>query len=137
MPAAKLPRLATGIPTVDAWIEAVCAAIDRANNVTAEPPVLLKASPDGLHLTGRRYPTPVRSAKTTTTITARSGTTPGKGNADLYHYEGTSTVTLVADSPTVNVEVLNDYGTAVTSARWIKVDRDEGGRWTLVGADCP
>lgn len=80
-------------------------------------------------------PTPIRSAKVTVDITARSGSTPGKGRADLHHYEGTSPVTLAPDVPAMNVEVLNDFGTAIAAGTWIKVVYSSG-HWTLVTADC-
>jgi hypothetical protein len=75
----------------------------------------------------------LRYAKTTSTITARSGSTVGTGSADLYHLEGS---TLTVDSPTTNVTLKSAFGTSVASGAWVILEFISG-EWGLVSADCP
>lgn len=69
-------------------------------------------------------------AYTTSTITARSGTTMGSGTADLYYRAGTTLTTT-----TQSVTVRSQFGTSVASGvriyvAWI----DEG--YEMIAADC-
>jgi hypothetical protein len=74
----------------------------------------------------------LRHAKTTTTVSARSGNTIGSGSADLYYVSGS---TLTAESPTINVTVKNSFGTALASGKWVIIEPISG-EWFLVAADC-
>jgi hypothetical protein len=72
-------------------------------------------------------------AKTTTAITARSGTTPGSGNADFYTFDGTS-----LNSLSVNRTVWNFSGATgglATVGTWIVVLEISGYYW-IISAEC-
>lgn len=67
-----------------------------------------------------------------TSISARSSTTAGSGEAWLYHLVGTTLTSLGA-----KVDVSSCYGSDVPSGTWITIGQDTAGQWWLVGADCP
>ena len=69
------------------------------------------------------------AGKSSSTITARSGTTPGEGQVVLYeNIEGTLTA-----GATVNV--LNIY-TAIAGDLWVHVARDGQGNWHVISVEC-
>jgi hypothetical protein len=74
----------------------------------------------------------LRYAKTTTTVTARSGSTIGTGSVELYHLVG---AVLTVDDPTLSITVKNAFGTSVASGMWVIVEFISG-EWGLVAADC-
>jgi hypothetical protein len=133
MPRFTVPRLLTGVEVLDGWIETVCAAIERANNLSASPPVMLQTNPEGMHFTARRYPGEIRHAKTTSTITARATATLGTGNADLYNNKAG---VLTIEAPTNNVDVVNWTGVSIATTTWVLIAVIDG-EWTVVSADCP
>jgi hypothetical protein len=110
------------------------AGLDRIYRAVGYVEQLPRNAPDR---GGRRTPPfSIRTAKVTTTITARSGTTSGIGKADLYHHEGADRRTLAADAPAINVDVVSDFGVSIAVGTIVKV-YPEGGNWNLLSADCP
>jgi len=73
----------------------------------------------------------ILKAKTTSTITARSSTTMGSGTADLYYKSGTNT--LSTDS--VSVTVLNEFGSSVSSGKYIYVAWVDDA-YELIASEC-
>jgi hypothetical protein len=81
-----------------------------------------------------RYPVgkgpAIRRATLTTTLTARSGSTPGTGTATLRVFDGTVTSDLTA-----TVTVRNDFTSSVASGKVIAIVHTDGAWWVL-SADC-
>lgn len=69
------------------------------------------------------------AAKTTSAISALSGTTPGSGTADLKY--GTSTLA-TAESVTIR----NIYESTILTDTWVTVSRDLLGDYWVLGANC-
>jgi hypothetical protein len=86
----------------------------RAHNPPAPPPTIVLPSYLGI----------------TSSITARSGKTPGFGDVQPYLFNGT---TLVTYGPTV--KVFNWTGTAITTSSWVEYNWMYGAFW-LNGHDC-
>ncbi len=74
---------------------------------------------------------PLVRAKTTSTVTARSGTTAGSGSATIYYRDGT---TLTATAVTGQT-VYNQFGTSVASGTYIWVSYVDDG-FELISSDC-
>jgi len=70
-------------------------------------------------------------AKTTGTISARSGTTSGSGTADIWTRSGT---TLSVTSVT-GVTVYNQYNSSVASGKYIWISRVDDG-YELISSEC-
>jgi hypothetical protein len=82
-------------------------------------------------------------AYVTTTITARSGTTAGKGKATLRSIPGVAgTATAISNFPdpsgtAVEIDVYNVASSSVASGKYIFVNREYGsGKWVVVVEDC-
>lgn len=69
-------------------------------------------------------------AKTTSTITARVGTTTGSGQATIEYLNSSGTLT---DQDCVNIR--NPYGSSVASGTYVIVTRINS-QWVLVASDC-
>ena len=81
-------------------------------------------------------------AVVTTQITARSGTTAGKGKATLRHIPGVAgTATAIADYPAsgsaAEIDVYNITTSTVAVDKYITVKRENGsGKWIVDLEDC-
>lgn len=69
-------------------------------------------------------------AKTTTTVSARSGTTTGSGKATIQ-YLGSNGVLTAGDCVTVR----NPYGSSIANATYIVITQVNSS-WTVIGSDC-
>ena len=108
---------------------------DWLNRVRVNPPLEIVS---GAGCPTLRYAGPVYEAYiavTTSTVTARSGTTPGSGQADLYGWNGTTLVPIAAGS--VNFTVYNFSGTAggIASGKYCVVQRIQGAYW-IISVEC-
>lgn len=74
----------------------------------------------------------IRIGKTSSQITARSGTTPGYGNVDEY-----SKNSGVLTDTTVDHVVYNPFNAIIPTATWITYEEHADGSFWVVGADCP
>jgi len=72
-------------------------------------------------------------AKTTSTITAMSGSTVGKGTVDIYR-RGTSDDGLMTIGPSYTV--YNAVATSISSGLWVMIQQDAGGDWWITVEDC-
>ena len=77
-----------------------------------------------------RGATGILKAKTTGTISARSSTTMGSGDADLYYRDGTTLTTT-----TVGITVRSQFGSAVSSGNYIYVAWIDDG-YEMIAAEC-
>lgn len=78
-------------------------------------------------------------AYTTETITARTGTTAGKGKATLKYIPGEpGTAEEIEDfADASEIDVYNVAGSEVTTGKYIYVAREYGsGKWVIVLEDC-
>ncbi len=71
-------------------------------------------------------------AKTTSTITARSGSTAGSGTVQLQDFDGTS-YSDAAESP---LTVYLFSATSISSGKYCWVAPDPGGWWHVVSVEC-
>lgn len=71
--------------------------------------------------------------KTTSTITARSGTTVGSGTVDFYQRVGT---TLTATGLSTTVYSYSSTTGGVASGQYGWAQQDEVGDWWLISVDC-
>lgn len=67
-------------------------------------------------------------AKTTSTITARSGTTPGSGTATVWERDS-SVVAAVEFTDLVDMTIYNASTSAVSSGSYVLIHRDREGQW--------
>mgnify|MGYP000098896992 FL=1 len=70
-------------------------------------------------------------AKTTGTISARSGTTAGSGTADIWKRSGST----LSTTSVTGVTVYNQYGSSVASGKYIWVSRVDDG-YELISSEC-
>jgi len=76
-------------------------------------------------------------AKTTTTITARSGTTPGAGTVAIYYAAAAGLVAYKdAAAADVTVAVKNVFGSSIASGTWVIIGEDLAGTFWIVSEDC-
>lgn len=68
--------------------------------------------------------------KATTAITARSGTTPGSGTAEIYDAR---TGTLTATGAT---KAVKNAGPAISSGKYVRIDQDGFGIWWVDPEEC-
>lgn len=129
MPRFTVPRLAIGNDVIDGWIEALCAAVERANNPTASPPVTLQAMPEGLHFGGTRGLF-AHAKSGAGGVPAMSGTTPGHADVTLYSDDGSALV-----SQTVTEKAWNKSAAAVGANKHLILVRIEP-RWWVLWEDC-
>ena len=68
--------------------------------------------------------------KATTSITARSGTTPGSGTVEIYD-GGSGTLTATGVTKTAK-----NAGTIISSGKWVRIDLDGFGVWWASPEEC-
>lgn len=68
--------------------------------------------------------------KATTSITARSGTTPGSGTVEIYD-GGSGTLTATGATKTAK-----NAGTIISSGKWVRIDLDGFGVWWADPQEC-
>lgn len=71
------------------------------------------------------------AAKTTSEISARSGTTVGTGTADIYRIDDEDELIEAEE-----IDVVNIFGATIATGLWIQVARDSRGRWQVVSVEC-
>lgn len=126
----KLPRLEiTDNPAANQAIEEIVAAIERAANVVARPPIVIERLGTSTVI-GYTSKPPYVIGKSSGTISARSGTTPGSGSVVLY-FDNSGTLT--ASGETITVKNLSS--TATSSGVWVGCAYDGIDYW-LDWEDC-
>lgn len=105
----KLPRIEiTGNSAANQAIEEIVTAIERAANLVARPPIVIERLGASTVIGFTSKPQYV-IGKSNGAISARSGTTPGSGDVDLYFDDGG---TLTASGETITVKNLSSTGTS-------------------------
>ncbi len=66
-------------------------------------------------------------------VTARSGLTPGTGDAELFLYNPTTNILVDVN---VNVPVKNYSGTLIGAGKYCWVEQDTNGTYWVVSAEC-
>lgn len=132
-----LPRmkLAENIPGADRfnrWVDQIIGAIENLHNISASGILSATIGPNGIHLHVPEFP--IAIVKTTGTISARVGATPGTGTVTFQMFNLTS---FVDDSARTNLTVYNysSNATLTTSGKYgvcIKI----WGVWFLIVVEC-
>lgn len=126
----KLPRLEiTGNSAANQAIEEIVTAIERAANLVARPPIVIERLGSSTVIGFTSKPQYV-IGKSSGTISARSGTTPGSGSVVLY-FDNSGTLT--ASGETITVKNLSS--TATSSGVWVGCAYDGIDYW-LDWEDC-
>lgn len=73
-----------------------------------------------------------RLAYTSSTITARSGTTPGTGTVTPQRYDGSS---LASDGQDLTVYSFS-ASASIASGKYCWIEQDPGGYWWVTAAEC-
>jgi hypothetical protein len=129
---ARLPRLITRNRKVDKWIDMIVRAVERALSVSCSGNIVPTISPSGIHLHVPFLGLAV--IVTTSTITARSGATPGQGTMKVVLFNGTTLI----DDASATAETMYNYSSAsggVATGKYgiaIKVST----YWFLLSAEC-
>lgn len=106
---------------------------DWASQIQANPPLAIMSTINGplLRLAGMLFS--VYIAETTTTVSARSGSTPGSGTVQLQTWNGTVLAALSGATPTVYN--WNSASGGVATGKFCIILRIAGSYWLLV-AEC-
>lgn len=135
MKLARMVRLKTPQPELTDWIDAAAAAIDAARNLShGGGPITIGQSPTGTSIGVAAFP--VALAVSTSTITVRSGNTPGQGTATFKLFDVTGPV-FSSDPALVNVKVYNWSSStpAIPSGKWLFLAKINGG-WFVISQEC-
>lgn len=131
-PEPDLPHFKKGDPLSARLFNRLIEAI-RKQRVTAVAPLETKVGPAGtvIRWNGPRM---VRYAKTTSTLSAISGSTLGSGTVQLY-FRNPGLGTLSAMSDHTGEKCYNLTGSSVSSGTWCIVEWVDDA-WAIVVADC-
>lgn len=122
----------SGFSQFDQWVETVLTAVENLSSIQTEGPITATVSAAGILLKVPAFP--VQIVKTTSTITARSGSTAGTGTVTFQMFNGT---TFVNDAARTNVKVYNwSSGTPATPSGKYGVAIKLWGYWFLVSVEC-
>lgn len=125
-----LKRFRKGDALTSAKLNELVDAINQ-NQVTAGPGLKAFVSTAGTYLCGIR-PARGQVAYTTSSITARSGTTAGSGTATLQFLSSTTiTTTGIPD-----VTAYSYSATAIASGKYCWVQQDTNGTWWVISVEC-
>jgi len=72
-------------------------------------------------------------AKTTSTISALSGSTAGSGTVDIYKRTTTADELMVIGP---SYKVYNAVATSIDTSTWVMIHQDAGGDWWITVEDC-
>jgi hypothetical protein len=128
----RLPRLITRNRKVDKWIDVIVRAVERALSLSTSGNIVATQSPSGINLHVPFLGLAV--IVTTSTITARSSSTPGSGTMKVVLFNGTTLI----DDASATAETMYNYSSAtggVATGKYgiaIKI----AGYWFLLSAEC-
>lgn len=130
----KRTRFRAGKPIVARDLNRVAEMAEKAALIQADPPLAIVSTPGGplLRLAGMLFSAYI--AVTTSTITARSGGTPGSGTVKLQSWNGTA----LADLPgpiSKTVYNISASTNTIASGKYCIVLKIAGAYW-LITAEC-
>lgn len=109
-------------------------SIQRINDAVNYVERISQSNPPGSGIAQGKPPfgnaAAIRVAVVKTTITARSGSTPGHGTVTFKYIEDGVYV-----NGEDNVEVFSSYSVSLAVGRWLTIGYS--GTWTVLGDDCP
>ncbi len=131
------PKIKPGDELTTKWLGELRAWVLRNTIVSISPPLTASQNDDGIAIgigsqTGGNSLSP---GLTTSTISARSGTTPGHGNVLLYLLDTTGP-SIASTGTTVVAYNISSTSGGIPNNTYVLVSKDTNGNYWVTTADC-